>query len=287
MIIATLLCLAKVALGRDTSSQGNRQQPIQVQKPTAAEDQDQLRKEAQNPVASLISVPIQENFNFNISPGDRTQNVMNIQPVIPERLSAGWNVITRVIAPIVYQPIPPEPGQVPSQGVYGLGDFNPTFFISPSKPSKLIWGIGPTMILPTGTSQFLGQGKWSMGPALVLVTQPKNWTLGVLMNNVWSFAGQSSRQDVDQFLLQYFINYNLKKGYFITWQPTLTANWEVSQPYRWTVPFGGGLGRITKLGNQPVNLSLQFYGNPIRPPGTSPWGMRLQIAFLFPVKPKN
>jgi hypothetical protein len=102
------------------------------------------------------------------------------------------------------------------------------------------------------------------------------------VNSVCSYAGHSDRPDVNQMLFRYFINYNLEKGYYITWQPTITANWEVANPYRWTVPYGGGIGRIMKLGFQPVNLTLQFYGNPVRPPGASPWGMRVQIAFLFP-----
>ena len=99
---------------------------------------------------------------------------------------------------------------------------------------------------------------------------------------MWSVAGDGSRPDVNQFLLQYFINYNLKKGWFITWQPTLTANWEAANGNTWTVPFGGGLGRIMKLGNQPVSLTAQFYGNAVHPQGTPAWSMRLQIAFLFP-----
>jgi hypothetical protein len=115
-----------------------------------------------------------------------------------------------------------------------------------------------------------------------VLTQPGHWTLGALVNNVWSFAGQSRRPDVNQMLFQYFINYNLKKGYYITWQPTITANWEANNGGRWLVPVGGGVGRIMKLGFQPVNLTVQFYGNAVHPPGASPWGMRLQIAFLFP-----
>jgi hypothetical protein len=102
------------------------------------------------------------------------------------------------------------------------------------------------------------------------------------VNNVWSFAGQSSRPDVNQMLFQYFINYNMKKGWYFTWQPTLTANWEADNGGRWVVPVGGGVGRITKLGFQPVNLTAQFYGNVVHPAEQSPWGMRLQIAFLFP-----
>jgi hypothetical protein len=265
--VEVALLLAVPLIPQDTPVGPPGTQVATEQTPAAATNTDELRKAAQNPVASLISVPVQDNFNFNTSPGDRTQNVLNIQPVIPLRIGKNWNLITRIITPIVYQPLPSTEGQITPQGVYGLGDMNPSFFLSPAKPGKVIWGVGPAMILPTATSVYLGQGKWSMGPSVVILTQPGHWTLGVLMSNVWSFAGHSDRQDVNQFLLQYFINYNLKKGYYITWQPTITANWEASSPYRWTVPYGGGIGRIMKLGFQPVNLTLQFYANPTRPPG--------------------
>jgi hypothetical protein len=247
--------------------------------PAAAGNSDALRKAAQNPVASLISVPVQNNNNFGIGPDGRVQDVLNIQPVIPMRVSESWNLISRIITPIIYQPTTSQPI---NQGAYGFGDLNPTFFLSPAKPGKIIWGVGPSIVLPTATNPLLGQGKWSIGPSLVVLAQPGKWTLGVLVNNVWSFAGQSARPDVNQMLFQYFINYNLKKGYYITWQPTLTANWEATNGGRWVVPVGGGLGRIMKLGFQPVNLTAQFYGNTVHPPGASPWGMRLQIAFLFP-----
>lgn len=247
--------------------------------PAAAVNTDALRKAAQNPVASLISVPVQNNNNFGIGPDDRTQDVLNIQPVIPARVSENWNLITRIITPIIFQPTSSQPV---NQGGYGFGDLNPSFFLSPAKPGKVIWGVGPTFILPTATNSVLGQGKWSIGPSVVVLAQPGKWTLGGLVNNVWSFAGQSSRPAVNQMLFQYFINYNLNKGWYITWQPTLTANWEASNGGRWVVPVGGGVGRIMRLGFQPVNLTAQFYANAVHPPGASPWGLRLQIAFLFP-----
>jgi hypothetical protein len=247
--------------------------------PAAAENSDALRKAAQNPIASLISVPVQNNSNFNVGPDDRTQNVLNIQPVIPARLNADWNLITRVITPIIYQPTVSQPL---NQGANGLGDMNPTFFLSSANPGKIIWGVGPTFILPTATNPILGQGKWSAGPSIVVLAQPRNWTLGALVNNAWSFAGQSGRPNVNQMLFQYFINYNLKKGWFITWQPILTANWEATNGGRWVVPLGGGVGRITKIGFQPVLITTQFYGNAVHPPGASPWNMKLQISFLFP-----
>jgi hypothetical protein len=247
--------------------------------PAAAVSTNALQKAVQNPIASLISVPVQNNNNFNIEPDNRTQDVLNIQPVIPAKIGENWNLITRIITPIIYQPTVSQPV---NQGAYGFGDLNPSFFLSPAKPGKIIWGVGTAVVLPTATNPSLGQGKWSMGPTVVVLAQPGKWTLGALVNNVWSFAGQSSRADVNQMVFQYFINYNLKHGYYITWQPTLTANWEATNGGRWVVPFGGGVGRIMKLGFQPVSLTAQVYGNAVHPAGASPWGLRLQISFLFP-----
>ena len=222
-------------------------------------------------------VPVQNNSNFNIGPYHRTQDVLNIQPVIPVQISKNWNLITRIIQPIVWQPYSNQ-----TAGEYGLGDMNPTFFLSPAKSGKIIWGIGPAFVVPTATSDITGQGQFSLGPSVVLLVQPAHWTVGSLVNNVWSVAGKSGRAPVNQMLWQYFINYNLNKGYYITLQPIITADWRATSGNVWTVPFGGGIGRIMKFGFQPVNLSAQFYGNAVYPAGTSPWGMRLQIAFLFP-----
>lgn len=246
--------------------------------PDSAGGAADLQKAVQNPVASLISVPIQNNSNFGVGPYDRTQDVLNIQPVIPARISANWSLISRIIQPIVWQPYPGET----TGGEFGFGDMNPTFFFSPAKPGKIIWGVGPAFVIPTATNDILGQGKFSIGPSVVVLTQPGHWTLGALTSNVWSVAGSGSRPDVNQMVLQYFVNYNLKKGYYISISPILTANWNAASGDVWTVPFGGGIGRIMKLGFQPVNITAQFYGNAVHPSNTSPWGMRLQLAFLFP-----
>jgi hypothetical protein len=176
-----------------------------------SEGTEALQKATQNPVASLISVPVQNNSNFGVYPGYRTQDALNIQPVIPIGISKDWNLIVRWIAPIVYQPLPNQPG-TPETGQYGLGDMVPSFFISPKNPGKLIWGIGPVLQLPTATSTYLGQGKLGLGPTAVALLQPGHWTLGVLVNNVWSVAGSGSRPDVNQFLLQYFHQLQLEEG---------------------------------------------------------------------------
>jgi hypothetical protein len=261
--------------------------------PAAAANADELRKQSQNPIANLISVPIQENWNFGIDPANRTQNVINIQPVIPFSLGKDWNLITRWITPIIYQPIPvAQPPGSPNQttGVYGLGDINPSFFISPKK-SKVTWGVGTTIVFPTATNtRYLGQGKLSIGPSVVVLVQPKPWTLGFLVNNYWSIAGHANfntdgtvnKPPVNQFLLQWFVNYNMKKGWYLKTAPIVTANWRGGNNGVWNVPFGGGVGRIMKLGFQPVNLSAEFYGNAVHPPGASPWTLRLSFVLLFP-----
>ena len=237
-----------------------------------------LQKAVQNPVASLISVPLQNNANFSYGPFNRTQDVLNLEPVIPIKFSENWNLITRIIQPIVWQPYPNQN----TGGEYGLGDMNPTFFLSPAKPGKLIWGLGAALVIPTATSTILGQGKLSMGPSVVLLAQPPHWTLGLLANNVWSIAGSGHRPPVNQMLLQYFINYNLKKGWYLQSAPILTSNWRASSGNVWTVPFGGGVGRIMKMGFQPINWQAEFYGNAVHPSGGSSWTLRMQIAFLFP-----
>ncbi len=288
LALSLIILLSALALSAQDTPVGPEGTSVATEAtPAAAVNTDALRNAAQNPVASLISVPVQENWNFGIQPGNRTQNVLNIQPVIPLSLGKKWNLITRWITPIIYQPIPvPQPPGPPAQqtGVYGLGDLNPSFFLSPKK-SKVIWGIGPTFVFPTATNTtYLGQGKFSIGPTVVVLVQPTHWTIGFLANNYWSVAGHSDldKPAVNQFLLQWFANYNMKKGWYLTSGPIITANWRASSGNVWVVPFGGGVGRIMKLGFQPVNITTQFYGNAVHPPGASPWTMKMQIAFLFP-----
>jgi hypothetical protein len=253
--------------------------------PEAAANGEELRKQSQNPIANLISVPIQENWNFGTGQDNRIQNVLNIQPVIPFSMGKDWNLITRWITPVVFQPISaPQPPGSPITGVFGLGDINPSFLLSPKK-SKVIWGVGPTFVFPTATNTtFLGQGKLSVGPSIVALVQPPHFTIGFLTNNFWSVAGHSNKDKpaVNQFLLQWFVNYNMKKGWYLKCAPIVTADWRASSGSTWNTPFGGGVGRIMKLGFQPVNLSAEVYGNAVHPPSASPWTLRLSFTLLFP-----
>jgi hypothetical protein len=242
-----------------------------------AESTEALAKAAQNPVAKLISVPFQNNFNFGIGPNEVTQWVLNVQPVIPITLSEDWNLITRTIMPIINQPSP-APGIASAAG---LGDINPTFFFSPAKDTGLIWGVGPTFTLPTATDPMLGNGQWCAGPAAVALTIHGHWVVGALANQQWSFAGWGS-EDVNQLLIQPFVNYNLPKGWYLTMSPIITANWNADSGDKWTVPLGGGLGKIVKIGREPLNLMLAAYYNVEHPDNGADWQLRFQVQLLFP-----
>jgi hypothetical protein len=262
------------------------QQKQEAQKPDAKGSAGDLAKATQNPVASLISVPVQNITDFNIGPFDRDRNaIVQVQPVIPISLGENWNLITRTIGALAFQPdITQSHG-----GTFGLGDINPSFFLSPAAPGRLIWGAGPTFLIPTASDDVLGTGKFSIGPAIVALVQPGKWTIGVLINNLWSVAGRRGRPDVNSMTLQYFVNYNLKKGYYVTIQPIITANWNAPNGNVWLVPFGGGIGRIMRLGFQPVNVGVQAFGN-VKRPDTFPsptWQLKFQIAFLYPKRPKG
>jgi hypothetical protein len=244
----------------------------------AEESEEDLAKMTQNPVSDLISVPFQNNWNFDVGPRDKTQYILNIQPVWPFSLNQDWNLITRTIVPVISQPSF-APGMDRENG---LGDINFTAFFSPAKPSKLIWGMGPTFLLPTATDDVLGTDKWGAGPAAVALTMQGPWVYGALANNIWSFAGTDKRDDVNAFLLQPFVNYNLPDGWYLSSAPVVTANWEADSDNTWTVPVGGGVGKIIKIGKLPLNCSLRAYYNVEKPDFGADWQLQFQVQFLFP-----
>jgi hypothetical protein len=240
-------------------------------------DNEELAKAAQNPVANMISVPLQNNINTGIGPDDKTQNILNIQPVYPFSVGKNWNVITRTIIPVISQP----DILTGEDRVNGLGDINFTAFFSPAKPGALIWGVGPALIIPSATDEVLGPDRWSAGPSVVALAMPGKWVIGGLMSNVWSFAG-SGDKDTSFFTFQYFINYNIANGWYLTSAPIITADWEAESGERWTVPFGGGFGKIMKFGKLPVNGQLSAYYNVESPEYGADWQFRIQLQFLFP-----
>ncbi|MCP8940775.1 hypothetical protein NK718_19800 [Alsobacter sp. SYSU M60028] len=238
-------------------------------------DINRLRHAAQNPVADLISVPLQNNTNFGYGPYRRPQNVLDFQPVIPFKITPEWNVITRWVTPIVDQPrlSPTENAD------FGLGNVQPSIFLSPAQPGKIIWGAGPVFWLPTATGRTLGVNKWGAGPTAVALTIEGPWVAGVLVNNIW--AG-THNQRVNQMLLQPFVNYNLPDGWYLTSSPIVTADWLADSGDRWKVPIGGGFGRLFKIDRLPVNAQIQAFYNVVRPDYGATWTLRFQVQALFP-----
>ena len=239
----------------------------------------ELRSAAQNPMADLVSIPIQNNTSFDYGPLEKTQNVTNIQPVVPVSLNEDWTMITRTILPVINQP-----AFYNGQGnKFGLGDLNVSLFFGPADQGKVIWGVGPVFSFPTATHERLGSEKWCAGPAAVVLTMPDPWVFGALAQNFWSFAGDSGRSDVNQTLIQYFVNYNLPDGWYLSSSPIITANWEADSDDRWTIPFGGGIGKITFLGKLPLNISAAAFYNVEKPDNIGPrWTMRIQVQTLLP-----
>jgi hypothetical protein len=251
-----------------------------------AQDQTDLAKASQNPVAAMISLPFQNNTFFGIGPDDEVANVLNIQPVIPVNLGP-LNLINRTIVPLIYLPdltagLPELPEGVSGGSTFGLGDINYTGWLSPAAGGPVTWGIGPSISIPTATDEKLGTEKWSAGPSAVVVAQPGPFVLGGLVRQLWSFAGDGDRQDVSQMLIQPFLNYNLEEGWFLVSAPIITANWEADSDDRWTVPVGGGGGRVFRVGTQALNASLQAYYNIESPEFGPDWSLRFAISFLFP-----
>ncbi|WP_415408032.1 MATH domain-containing protein [Sulfurovum sp. CS9] len=238
---------------------------------------ESLAKTAQNPIASMISLPFQNNTNLNIGPNDETQNILNIQPVWPFEINDDWNFITRTIVPVVS-----NPDVLTGEGrVDGIGDTLFTGFLSPKDSGSITWGVGPAILMPTATKDVLGQDTWGAGISAVALAMPGNWVVGSLVSNIWSVGGGDA--DINLFTWQYFINYNLDDGWYLVSAPIITANWEADSDHRWKVPFGGGVGKIFRVGNQPINAQLSLYNNVITPDDYGPeWQVRAQFQFMFP-----
>jgi opacity protein-like surface antigen len=248
----------------------------------AGTDED-LAKASQNPIASLVTVPFENNANFHNGPFGRTQNVLNIEPVVPMSLNAQWNVISRTIIPVISQPNP-----LIDSNTNGVGDISESLFFSPvnSGIKDFTWGFGPIITAPSASDAILGTGKTLLGPTMVLVVTPGHWVMGVLVNNQWSVGGAPGRPSVNFLTTQYFINYNFPggHGWYFTSSPIITADWTAAPGQQWTVPVGGGVGRLFKVGDQPISASVQGFYNVVRPDNTGAWAMRVFVSLLFPDK---
>ncbi len=245
----------------------------------AQSDEQALAQQLSNPVAALISVPLQLNYSQGIGPvDDGSQWLLNIQPVIPVGISEKWNLISRTIVPVVSQSdIFPGAG---SQ--FGIGDTVQSFFFSPKAPTSggLIWGVGPVLLLPTGSDPLLTGDKWGAGPTAVVLKQKGPWTVGALANHIWSFAGSSNRNDINSTFLQPFVSYGTPKAVTFTASTESTYNWETKQ---WSVPLLFTVTKVTRIGKQLVSYGGgvgYFVDSPDN--GAQGWRFRGVFTLLFP-----
>jgi len=285
---AMLMAVSHVHAQTDTSPAGNQQAQ-------AAE----LAKKLQNPVASLISVPIQNNWDFGIGAAHAMRYTANIQPVIPFSLTDDWNLVIRTILPVIYAeasvPSRNQTGQrnlpplffgfselLPSRDTKaGLGDIVQSFFFSPKEPTSggWIWGVGPVFLYPTATDTTLGAEKFGLGPTAILLKQESGWTYGMLFNHIWSVAGNGSRDDVNATFMQPFVTYTTKTFTSFGFNTETTYDWEHKQG---TVPLNWSVSQLLKLDKQPIQFSLgaRYYAE--KPAGGPDWGLRFTTTLLFP-----
>ena len=249
----------------------------------------ELAKKLSNPVASLISVPIQNNWDFGIGPANAMRYTANIQPVIPFSLSEDWNLVTRTIVPVVYAESPTVGG--PSRS--GLGDVLQSFFFSPKEPvGGWILAAGPVALWPTATDRMTGVGKWGAGPTGLALRQSNGWTYGLLANHLWSYAtadrfktpsnadgSDGSGGDVNATFLQPFVSYTTSSFTTFGLNTETTYDWDHRT---WTVPLNASVSQLVKIGGAPVQFSLGMKYYAEAPHGGPDWGVRFSVTFLFP-----
>lgn len=272
-----LLFAALLALGLAARATAQTAPAFTPAAGSSAESDAELVKKLNNPVASLISVPLQNNFDYGAGPtGDGFQYKLNLQPVYPAELGEDLSLITRVILPYVYQEDVIANGTSQS----GLGDTNASFFFAPkTAPGKPIWGVGPAIIVPTATDDVLGTEKWSAGPTGLILRQEGPLTCGLLASHVWSFAGSGSRADINQTFLQPFFAYATPRHTTFALNTEAAYDWTGEQ---WTVPVNVMVSQLVRIGKMPVSFQLGYRYYAEKPAGGPDWGLRFGITFVFP-----
>ncbi|MDF0546570.1 hypothetical protein PX699_29895 [Sphingobium sp. H39-3-25] len=274
--VRTLGLVTALIVGAPAAAQEAATTPSTLSTSETAASGDALAQQLQNPVASLIQVPIQNNVDFNIGPEDGLRVTTNIQPVVPVPLNERWNIVSRTILPVIYQSDVTGAGK----NQFGLGDTVQSFFFSPKLvgESGIIWGAGPVFLLPTGTRHDLSGKKWGVGPTGVVLKQAGPWTYGMLVNQIWSVAGSDAREDQSLGFAQPFVSYVNKD--LVTYSASMDINydWIADQA---TIPISLGISKLIK-GQQPISIGagVRYYIE--KPMGGPDWGVKISVTLLFP-----
>ncbi len=248
----------------------------QAPPPAAAPDATALAKQTQNPVGDLISVPLQFNFYSGGDLADQTLFNLNVQPVVPFSVGPDWKVIARTIVPINSFPGPD------GLRYSGTGDIQEQLFLTPARPAGIIWGVGPMFSFPTATALPAQTGSWGAGVAAGVLKNAGPWVIGALVTQIWTVADSGDDTEVNQFLLQPFVNFNFGKGWALGFSPNITANEDAPAGERWTVPLGLGISRTTVFNRRPISLGIQYYDNVEHPTGSGGQQLRLTLSLLYP-----
>jgi hypothetical protein len=246
-----------------------------------AENVTGLAKETQNPVGDIVSVPFQFNFNSGGAYQDQTFFNLNFQPVIPIHLTPKLTYIARTIVPIVS--IPTGNGV----GYSGVGDIQEQTFFTPAHPGKIILGVGPSFSFPTATAYPAKTGTWAGGGSVVVLAMPGPFVLGSLFVQLSPMTDSGGEPKVNNFLWQYFVNYNFGKGWALSTAPSITANWDIHSGQKWTVPYGGGITRTLVFAGQPMSLGFQYYYAPVRPSNAASSTVRFNVVLIYPQRPRK
>lgn len=256
------------------------------EKKSKNEEMKALAVQVQNPVSDLVQFGFTNTTLFGSGPANSNINAFNLLASTTRKFGQ-WALLNRLVVPIFYLPesVPDAPSGDSGKSV-GLGDIEYTAFFARDESKrffKTIGGIGPTIVFKTATDDRMGLGKWLIGPTLAIVRMPDPWVHGVVVRNLWSFAGDSDRLKVNLFLIQPFVNYNFTNGWYLTSTPGITANWKADSRNRWLVPIGGGVGKVMFRGDRhPVNVKLQSFYFIEKPDGGPDWSLQIQFRILFP-----
>jgi hypothetical protein len=260
-IIATLVAVLSVAAGSIAQE--------------AKRSESDLARQLQNPLtnSTLLRLPLQRDFSSYTDRNNPTQTIISANSMIPFSFTPGWNTNARSVSPVFT-------GKSGAGG-FGIRDLSLSALVTPADVPTVTWGLGPALSFPAANSAARND-KRGVGISGAAVYSLKAWVGGVFISNTWSFEGSSPGRNANQMVVQPFLNYNLSKGWYLTSAPAITVDWQSNGSEAWTVPVGGGVGKVVSLYGQMFNLGAQGYVYPVHPAPGNTWAVQTTLQWLFP-----